>query len=530
MFIFRKIKYFILSLVVLLVIGVGAGVSFWVFANNGFNGAINSGSNIDNIEENYTFGRDSITDTYDIYFYPSSYYLYYYASKKVYPENAFGYLNYDFLTEKYDYINSSEDEFLKSANDASEAYCNAIDGKNDEDLDKYIEGHWDWGYHSYEETLGTFLGIKIGENSLKYKGEWTGDNVSRGVEINIIKDENVINVNKNSSFNDLGNIEEDLADVNPDFLTSKININEEIGTLFKTFEKNDPAFQTLNLDDRIGYWYDLNPNEGRYLPKKVTFTSSTNFSIINDIIGTPYNDMGDTSGWHNLEFSNWIYVNEYNLNQYENYKPVDGFAYKEQGNIFDPTSDLRKYADKNKSSDGHYVIRLFPVFSNGKNYNNGGVIKNGNRDGFRLDYLSTINIGEGENTTSYYNLNTRYFDFLSGSQSDANGTNLDFAMISNFKINLNDNESYTGKLRLSGTRIYSNGTEYSGGREGLWTTFNITNDIDFLNKTYNIYIFETKNTYNSENSAKNELNEIIKDLQLLLMFLGLENILTLMKV
>lgn len=183
---FRKIKYAILSLIAFVVIGVGAGVSYWVYAQEGFNKQINSDSNIDNIYENYTFGKESITDKYDIYFFPSTYYLYRFANggsdvnggtttgPTDKPENIYGYLkpnetNSGFLYEKPPFESNRS---AINTNAMSNQYHLDINGLTKDggfsDLDSYEEASGWFSSNKYNENLGTYLSIDIHNSNSNY--------------------------------------------------------------------------------------------------------------------------------------------------------------------------------------------------------------------------------------------------------------------------------------------------------------------------------------------------------------------------
>ena len=577
---FRKIKYAILSLIAFVVIGVGAGVSYWVYAQEGFNKEINSDSNIDNIYENYTFGKESITDKYDIYFFPSTYYLYRYANggsdvngnptsgATDKPENIYGYLEY--INETKEFIEVEGNASATNGIQAGNQYHIDINGLTNEgafsDLDEFYDDtneDFRGGKTNYRETKGTYLSIDYNDPSNNDKG-----NYSSYIELaDAIKDlyyiferghvtrkttKSVINVNyKGSATNringGLGNKQDDENDFSDVSVVQKDNNNlpevddngNRVGNLltskniyekYSQLEIPDPFYQVLEIDDRLGYWPSLEVNEGRYLPIKLSFDSYIDYNLINSFIGDPKTDMGDSNGWFTSKFSGWISVASSQRENYKDFLPIDGFEYKDQDNLFDFMSNLKQYAEKDPDT-GRYVIRLFPTFSNGKNYYEvqNASPKNpdeGYRDGIRLDYFDVRKNDGGNETLS---METRFFSFKGNATytyttGTGNNLKLNYASINNFSFNEN-----TKAIELRGTKIRDNTwiqvTEYngkiphenkdwldfrSGGSntsDALGEDINIdgngtTKIIDLLSKNqlYNIYVVTCQRDSNISNN------------------------------
>ncbi len=513
MFIFRKIKYVILSLVAFVVIGVGAGVSYWVYAQ-GFNKEINSESNIDNIYENYTFGKESITDKYDIYFFPSTYYLYRYANSEKdvngkvavptdKPENIYGYLEYNNETKKI--VKVEGDASATNGIQAGNQYHIDINGLTNEyafsDLDKFendTDEDYRGGSTTYRETKGTYLSIDYNNDSNGNKANYSSyiqlADAKTDIYFTLVggsqtKKKRVINVNYEGSENDridggLGNKQNDEDDFSDVSVVQKDNKNlpevdengNRVGNLltskniyekYSKLEIPDPFYQVLEIDDRLGYWPQLDVADGRYLPIKLSFDSYIDYNLINTYIGDPKTDMGDSNGWFTSKFSGWISVTSNQRENYKDFLPIDGFEYKDQDNLFDFMSNLKQYAELDKTT-GRYVIRLFPTFSNGKNYN---AVQNtsdkkpeeGYRDGIRLDYF---NVYASENNDETLSMETRFFSFKGKTNYkctvDGNSLTLNYASINNFSFSEN-----TKAIELRGTKIRDNTwiqvTETNGG-------------------------------------------------------------------
>ena len=546
MFLFKKIKYLILSLVAFMVIGVGVGVSYWVFAKEGFNNAINSDSNIDNIYENYTFGKESITDKYDIYFFPSTYYLYRYASEKAdvngtaknkenNPENIYSYLEY--VDGKLQVHGNSNAVSL----DASNQYHTDINGLSGSfsDLDAYTE--YENRNNPYSENLGTYLSIDIATN-LNQKANYSGYIKISNPQTDMWDNKKVINVNYSDnevggSFGGYNGIDEvDLPQGDHEITDDDIE-SANIYSKYKKSETADPFFQVLEIDDRLGYWPTLNVTQGRYLPIKLSFDSYIDYKKLSEIIHDPKTDMGDSNNRFTSKFSNRIYVNENNKDEFKDFLPVDGFEYKDEKYIFNFMSNLKQFADYDSTNE-RYIIRLFPTFSNGKNYYQvkDAAVKDptsGYRDGIRLDYFTKTN--------NSYSMDTRFFTFKAGATISVNNekNTLDYAAINNFSFSDN-----TVSIELRGTKIEDNGwiqiDESNGGvanPDKDWLDFkdldsnilgenhvikkndennNITKLIDIFspNRLYNIYVVGCKDAdeyYDSASTAISDLRSFLYD-------------------
>ncbi len=501
MFLFKKIKYLILSLVAFITIGVGVGVSYWVFANEGFNNAINSDSNIDNIYENYTFGKESITDKYDIYFFPSTYYLYRYASEKAdvngtaknkenNPENIYSYLEY--VDGKLQVHGNSNAVSL----DASNQYHIDINGLSGSfsDLDAYTE--YENRNNPYSENLGTYLSIDIATN-LNQKANYSGYIETSNPQTSWNDQKNVINVNYSGiavgdSFGGYNGIDETDLPQDNHIITDDDIANKDIYDKFVRSETADPFFQVLEIDDRLGYWPTLDVTQGRYLPIKLSFDSYIDYKKLSEIIHDPKTDMGDSNNWFTSKFSNRIYVNETNKKEFKDFLPVDGFEYKDEEYIFNFMSNLKQFADYDKDNE-RYIIRLFPTFSNGKNYyqvlqapDDEKTPASGYRDGIRLDYFTKV-------SNNSYSMDTRFFTFKAGATTSVNnGTNtLDYAAINNFSFSSN-----TTTIELRGAKIEDN----------KWISINESND----NRPHSKDWLDFRDS-NSKSLGENHIIQIDKD-------------------
>ena len=172
-------------------------------------------------------------------------------------------------------------------------------------------------------------------------------------------------------------------------------------------------------NDRFGFWtsfYDWSDPENqnaykeltnagdkpadRYLPIKITVNGNLTPEDMSKVIPTVSASMFDKYYWFDYTANVWTYVGKDSSNNVDfttkTYtKAVDGFTAKDITNIFDIMQHPSKYADSNN------VIRLFPVFSNGKNYDTSS-IADGGRDSLRADFVYT---GTGNKPTINNSIN-----------------------------------------------------------------------------------------------------------------------------
>ena len=171
---------------------------------------------------------------------------------------------------------------------------------------------------------------------------------------------------------------------------------------------SDPTSQMVNRaqyrNDRFGFWtafYDwddpynsssyIQNSASRYLPIKITVNGNLTPDDMAKVIPTLSASMFDNNMWADFTANVWTYV-PYTYNseskQYE-FKNQDkeyttgkgGFTAQDIDYIFDIMQNPSKYAD------GDNIIRLFPVFSNGKNA--GGNESNGGSDAVQASFTYT---------------------------------------------------------------------------------------------------------------------------------------------
>ena len=171
---------------------------------------------------------------------------------------------------------------------------------------------------------------------------------------------------------------------------------------------SDPTSQMVNRaqyrNDRFGFWtafYDwddpknsssnIQNSASRYLPIKITVNGNLTPDDMAKVIPTLSASMFDNNMWADFSANVWTYVPytynseskkyEFKSEDKEYTTEIGGFTAKDITKIFDIMQNPSKYAD------GDNVIRLFPVFSNGKNA--GGNESNGGSDAIQANFTYT---------------------------------------------------------------------------------------------------------------------------------------------
>ena len=469
---FRKLRTFLISLTLVLVATIGTAFSVFYFGDISFFASdLDQQLRVDNVKENYTFGRDEELDTeYTIYLFPSSLYSIIYR----------------------DYLDSNET------------------GVKPEDAFGYIEA-------SLENGEVVYTAKETGEKQNKYNGYNNYYDFIRNLEENkyYIRTSDVkYNNNSNYYIDNLGNELNESGLGDPDLdLNSKYN---------KSNFKNKNQFRY----DRFGAWGDLYAapksngeyvedngsyeDAGRYLPHKLVVRQSATADFFSTYTMEPITSMGDASGdgWYNIVFSSWttFKVNDNGEDELTYELPYKNDENRQfclwpflSGDItsyFDIMQNLEIYADENN------VIRLFPYFSNGKNYDV-SVPSYGGRDGLKIKY--TYNNDTSAEKYFMYNSDVLDSNDLSKLGADYNGlTDIRYAILSNVEIDPNLYANTTEDTTEGSENFavqYAKSRGVSAEWEGTWHDYfeNKTDDsqkdiVTYLSNTYgsglyNFYIF-----------------------------------------
>ena len=160
--------------------------------------------------------------------------------------------------------------------------------------------------------------------------------------------------------------------------------------------------------------------------------------------------MFDKEYWFDFTANVWTYVgknatNKVDFNTKTYSTAVEGFTAKDITNIFDIMQHPSKYADSNN------VIRLFPVFSNGKNYNSS--LTDGGRDSLRADFkyksnTSTITNSINPTSTKLTYSSVTYYTSASGNDLSLPSYSYDvnYAVLNNVDLKKDKYDSITIKM------------------------------------------------------------------------------------
>ena len=256
---------------------------------------------------------------------------------------------------------------------------------------------------------------------------------------------------------------------------------------------SDPTSQMVNRaqyrNDRFGFWtafYDwddsynlgsyIQNSASRYLPIKITVNGNLTPDDMAKVIPTLSASMFDNNMWADFSANVWTYVPYDSENKQYDFDSEDskeyttgtgGFTAKDINNIFDIMQNPSKYADK----DGN--IRLFPVFSNGKNAGSDKK-ENGGSDAIQasFEYNSlfepTINndINPSSTKMTYSSVDYKYYAY-----------DVNYAVLKNVAITKDKFTSF--KIRIDTTDTV---THWSGN----WTDIYSFNP-NQLNKLISVY-------------------------------------------
>ncbi len=390
-----------------------ASARFYFGSEQNASSTLSNNLKVDDIEENYDFGKnasDKEGKTYTFYFFPSASYLHLYSeylsgNVTTKPEEQFGYKEASLSTSgSVSYALSSETGQYKSETTYDGGYRHYM-GKYFSTVKFEADGGTAYGDGTaYGETQNY-----LSSNSLPMRtwgipnDEFTifPDDANREEKYN---GRNQYSTDRFGSWSDCYYYGETVSDSSDDKAPTGL-IKGDVAD-----DTSDSALAN-KMDDT---------NTGRYLPIKFTVTNELTSSMMEKVVPDVFTSMGTDLGGsvrlHNYSLTEWTYVkNPDSSSRVYPYSPSvndtstgenkigEAFQPKQRDTYFDLLSDLDQYAD----SEG--VIRLFPLFSNGKKssatsyYDGGGStekLKVTNSDG-TLSYLypffrsDVYNNGEG---------------------------------------------------------------------------------------------------------------------------------------
>lgn len=425
---------------------------------------------IDNIKENYdsSVNQDYTSKEYTIYFFPSTLYSQQYYNylnetntitnnSEILPEDMFGYIDVTYSLNQGDYDINIDNVVTPSNIHDSFKVNNATRNNGDE---YYLDYVGNQKGHIYSDR-NTYLQADYGNDEPSsidaYYQTWEKYRSDSGSPKWL---------NETLEYNQ-----------------NEYNTNPDISGR----TKKRPKFRS----DRMGYWPELYNGEGRYLPYKITIEDNLPIALYQKLNPLPYNDMGDSNpagAWYNLTFNGWGYFDDTNTfsalttGNYDGNTVLSSFSSSDLHSYFDLMRNLEEYADENN------VIRLFPIFSNGKDYRSqlsesdldnilktdgesmifkadngdGEKNRNGGRDALQIDFEY-----KDERTPGVYFPDTQYFLYTEEEILDP--TNLGelpikYASINNLNINLED--SNITNIYLKGAALQH--SEARGSGIGAW--------------------------------------------------------------
>lgn len=242
-----------------------------------------------------------------------------------------------------------------------------------------------------------------------------------------------------------------LTSINPDYFSSGNFLdkaqyrNDRFGFWTPFYDWSDPANQ--NAYKELTNAGD-NPAD-RYLPIKITVNGNLTPEDMSKVIPSVSASMFDKEYWFDYTANVWTYVGKDSSNNVDfltkTYtSAVDGFTAKDITNIFDIMQHPSKYADSNN------VIRLFPVFSNGKNYNSS--LTDGGRDSLKADFKYKSNTSTITNSINPTSTKLTYssvtYTSASGNDLSLPGYNYDvnYAVLKNVDLQKDKYDSITIKM------------------------------------------------------------------------------------
>ena len=491
-----------------LTIGVTSfGISAWYFnEQKEISNEIESNFKIDDIKENYRFGKDEEEKTYTIYFFPSTAYMFLYGRYLVdetntygthhLPEEEFGYK--EVLTnENGNVLLNDEGKALYKLSENNGKYDNnaSYDGAYKSFINKYFL------YNDKFEIGGTASG---NSNDIYY---YSYNKYNR--DYGLPNDPLTFNSSTSGSISETTNERYNGHDL---FSNDRFGAWEESYYYGETYINN-------NTTSLISYDEANNSNTGRYIPIKLVVTNTMSIDLLSKAIQSVFTSMGDHKLWFNFTFTNWTYVSKNNDGSYSfpySYLPNDWDTYsskqpiaeaysaKEISHYFDVFEDLEKYADENG------VIRLFPLFSNGKTYN-ASSYESGGGDCFKL--VQSFNDSNKRNVYKYFMPSSERINGGSGNFNNTSSPNKYVRYYNYNYLKLNKDNLYKS---LSVELAYGEGiSSWTGNWYQIYQldTEYINNSLiaEFGDGLYNLYLFEANFTRENASIIYDDFYELIID-------------------
>ena len=188
----------------------------------------------------------------------------------------------------------------------------------------------------------------------------------------------------------------------------RVNFSGDNYTIDKTYKDSNGSIVSQTSDPNPLRFNGTVVDIGRYIPVKITVTDALPVNLYESAIAFPESSMGDRNkrsddapnAWYNYSFGGWGYFDDKNNFSISGIKNdgnninflTDSFTTLDCTGLFDIMKNLEEFAVYNSNTDT-YEIRLFPIYSNGKDYQYvGDTIKSGLRDGLKLNFSPLKNL------------------------------------------------------------------------------------------------------------------------------------------
>lgn len=478
----KRLKILFGFIITFVITACSIGLSFWYFGGTNYTPEVDKQIMVDNIKENYTFGRnDNTTKIYTIYLFPSSIYADLYNTYLTNPKNStkpedyFGY-----FTVSLDDEGNKNYEVTHKSNTAYDNYYELLTSNYEDGYATHSQYYLSYDYEDVYEKSNSVTG----SDGFLYKLDGLGE-----PNLPVLEDYS----NDSNKWADIG--WGNRFDYENQYRYDRFGAWGELHSYEKTIDnvKKTVEFKTDTQD------------LGRYLPQKITVTQSITVDEFLNYTTEPITSMGDGQGYdnngqgyYNLQFTSWVTFGK-NDNSFpyvydsNNLKScLAAFTAGDINNYFDIMRNLDEYAD----SDG--VIRLFPHFSNGKNYRGEKKYSYGKRDVFRCTYKVYNADSKTESThVKYFMYNSNVIKDAGNSYlKNTNLTNAGYAVIPNFELNSTITEVLIECGYLSNSTGYSSNAWTAGSWPGGWNEVLKLDSEQIASITkengeglYNLYVF-----------------------------------------
>lgn len=344
---------------------VGTAFSLWFFNGDIGHGTVDVTQNmrVDDIEENYLFGKPKEDVYYDIYVFPST--LYYFINQHK-PDSVK-------LEDKFGYLEVKQDNNGNLIKDSSGNVQYTLQAKKPTENSGVpnVTNNY-FGDNAYNEYIKVF--DSTNETYMSYSA--TNDVYNYFQNHSDGSDSDKYYARPNESH--------DSAIESPD-----VGYNE------------DPGYRTKNPHkrDRLGVWEEREFGTGRCLPIKITVKNSLKSSVFNSAILTPYTSMCDAGNWFDFRHTAWYPLprnaSDVQFNSSSGYQTIrNPFQAMDINNYFSVNRNLARYVCDEYQDTAlgitRKIIRLLPTYSNSKNKadNDNPSISRGGRDGLKVTVSS----------------------------------------------------------------------------------------------------------------------------------------------